>query len=210
LKNLDKSESNVQRAIALDRKTPNAFSLLANIDYARGSIEKAKANLRTAIELNPYNVTNYMVLENWFKKEGNWEEAKRLCEKAHQLDSASPEIATELAFLYLEHGGDVNLALSLAQGAKEKLPNSLPVADTLGWAYYKMGLAGSAIVQLKECVQKSPDNSIYQYHLGMAYMAAGHSQSAGQALHQALKYNPSFAYAANARAALDRISKTPL
>ena len=210
LKDLERSEAGVRRAIALDRRTPNAYSLLANIDYSKGSVEKAKTDLRTAIELNPRNVPNYMVLENWYKREGNWEEAKRLCEKAHQIDPASPEIATELAFLYLEHGGDVNLALSLAQGAKQKLPNSLPVADTLGWAYYKMGSAASAIVQLKECVQKSPDNSIYQYHLGMAYMAAGHSQSAGQALHQALKHSPNFAYAANARAVLDKISKMPL
>jgi hypothetical protein len=36
------------------------------------------------------------------------------------------------AFLYLEHGGDVNAELSLAQSAKRKMPDSLVTADALG------------------------------------------------------------------------------
>ena len=36
------------RAIALEPKTPDAYTLLGNIDFAKGSLEKAKADLRTA------------------------------------------------------------------------------------------------------------------------------------------------------------------
>jgi cellulose synthase operon protein C len=49
-------------------------------------------------------------------------------------------VANQLAYIYLEHGGDVNVALGLAQQAKQKMPDSPNVADTLGWAYYKSGL----------------------------------------------------------------------
>jgi hypothetical protein len=44
----------------------------------------------------------------------------------------------------------------------------------------------------------------------MAYLAAGKPQFAQQSLHQALRYGPAFAYAANARAALEQIAKLPL
>src|SRR6185295_4168073 len=123
-------------------------------------------------------------------------EAKRLCRQAHDIDPTAPLVAAELAFLYLEHGGDVNTAVSLAQVAKQQLPNSPVTADALGWAYYKMGSPASAITQLKESTEKAPENPIYQYHLGMAYAASRRADLAAQALRLALKTDPNFRYAA--------------
>ena len=56
-----------------------------------------------------------------------------------RLTPGSPLVAQRLASLYLDHGGDLNVALSLAQIAKQKLPGLPATVDTLGWAYYKMG-----------------------------------------------------------------------
>jgi Tfp pilus assembly protein PilF len=207
IKDLEKSEATVRQALLLDSKTPDANTLLASIDLAKGSMERAKADLRRAIEVNPRNVTIYMALATQFGKENNWEEAKKLLERAREVDPESPQVANELAFLYLEHGGDTNVSLSLAQMAKQKMPNSLHVADTLGWVYYKLGAHDSAIAQLKECVQKAPNNPLFQYHLGMAYLAAGRIGSAEEFLRRALKEDPNFPFAATARATLDKTSK---
>jgi len=114
-------------------------------------------------------------------------------------------VADELAFLYLEHGGNVNAAVSLAQVAKQKMPDSAITADALGWAYYKVGSVSSALVQLKESSEKVPGNPIYHYHLGMAYIAAHQFDLARQSLRAALRTDPKFPYAANARAALEQI-----
>ena len=182
LKDLEKSEASVRQALALDPKTPDAYTVLANIHLARGSVEEAKADLRAAIAAHPRSLLNYMTLVTQYEKEGNWEEARKLCEKAHEIDTTSPLVADELAFLYLEHGGDVNAAVSLAQIARQKMPDSPITADTLGWAYYKLGSLASALVQLKESSQKVPNNPIYHYHLGMAYMAARQFDLARQSL----------------------------
>jgi Flp pilus assembly protein TadD len=195
--------------LIFDPKSPDAYTLLASIDLARGLVENAKADLRMAIEINPRNITNYMALGTQLEKENNWGEAKKVFDKAHSVDPDSPLIANELAYLYLEHGGDVNVSLSLAQLAKQKMPDSLHAADTLGWAYYKLGAFAPAIAQLKECVGKEPNNAVFQYHLGMAYATAGNRDSAAQALHKSLKNNPNFVYADSARAALANISKRP-
>jgi tetratricopeptide (TPR) repeat protein len=141
-----------------------------------------------------------------YEKEGNWEEAKKLCEKAHEIDPAAPMVAAELAFLYIEHGGDINAAVSLAQTAKQKMPDSPITADALGWAYYKLGSASPAVTQLKEAVGKAPGNPVYQYHLGLAYIAARRFDLAGHSLQAALKDDPNFPYAASARAALEKLS----
>jgi tetratricopeptide (TPR) repeat protein len=74
--------------------------------------------LARGIAANPRGRLNYMVLE--YEKEGNWEEAKKICEKAHLINPVSPLIPAELAFLYLEHGGNVNAAVSVAQMVWQK------------------------------------------------------------------------------------------
>jgi tetratricopeptide (TPR) repeat protein len=183
--------------------------LLADIHAAQGSVENAKADLQAAIDRNPREVANYLALDTLYEKEGNWERAKKVCERAHEVDPDSPIVANNLAYLYLEHGGDVNVALSLAQMARQKMPNSPNTAGTLGWAYYKFGSPESAIVQLQECAQEDPNNPLYQYHLGMAYMAARHFDLAEQSLQKALRDDPNFPEAASARAALAKISKAP-
>jgi tetratricopeptide (TPR) repeat protein len=182
-------------------------TLLANIALARRDGEQAKVELRAAIAANPRNLVNYMALCMQYEKESNWEQAKKICEQAHEVDSAAPIVADELAFLYLEHGGDVNVALGLAQQAKQRLPNSPVTSDALGWAYYKLGSPESAIAQLKDSVQKVPNNPIFQYHLGMAYLASGHRDYAQKSLQAALRDNPNFPYADSARASLDQILK---
>jgi tetratricopeptide (TPR) repeat protein len=207
LNELVKAEASAKHAIVLGRPGPDGYTLLAYIHGAQGSVDKAKADFQAAIEGNPRNITNYLALEGLYESEGKWEQAKKLCEKAREVDPDSPLVANNLAYLYLEHGGDVNVALSLAELAKQKMPDSPGVADTLGWVYYKLGSPQSAIVQLKECVLKGPRNPLYQYHLGMAYMAAGNLDSAERSLQQALRNDPNFPYAASARTALAKISK---
>jgi len=65
------------------------------------------------------------------------------------------------------------------------------------------------VTQLSESVGKSANNPMYRFHLGMAYLAAGEFDSAKRSLLEALKEDPGFPYAANARAALDRIAARP-
>jgi tetratricopeptide (TPR) repeat protein len=207
LKDLDKSEASLKQAMALDPKTPQVYSLLGNIHLARGAVEQAKQDFRHAIEANPYNLSNYLALEAQYQREGNWEEAKKLCEKAHEIDPESAIAAGELAFLYLDHGGDVNLAFSLAQKVKQKMPRSPLAADTLGWAYYKLGSFDSAVAQLKESVKSAPNNAMFAFHLGMAYLSAHQSDAARRTLQKSLQDDPHSPFVADIKGTLGRINQ---
>jgi tetratricopeptide (TPR) repeat protein len=210
LRDLEKAEDSVTHAISLDAQTPAAYTLLASIDLTRGAVEKAKKHLRKAIEANPDSVTNYMALKDLYERERNWEEVKKLYEQARKVDPASPQLANDLAYYYLEHGGDVEEAVSLAQIAKQKMPASPVVADTLGWAYYKSGRHEAATLQLKESVRLAPDNPVYRYHLGMAYRAAGEFDLARGEFRKALDGKRDFPYAVRARVALNQLSEREL
>jgi tetratricopeptide (TPR) repeat protein len=205
LKHLDKAAMHAKRAIDLDSQTPQAWTLMANIDFANLQSEKAKADLRNAIAVNPSTGSNYIALGTQYEKERNWEEAKKLFARAHDLDRNSPWIAAELAFLYIEHGGDLNIALALAQQARQERPESPITGDALGWAYYKIGSANLAIKELEETVHKTPGNPVYQFHLGMAYADAHRWDKAAESLRTALREDSNFPYALDARTALDQI-----
>lgn len=201
-----KAEAQAKEVLRLDQKTPRIHLLLASIHLAANNLELVKSELRAAIDSDPREVSTYLLLAERYEKERNWNEAKQLYEKARQIDRDSPVLANQLAYLYLEHGGDVNVALGLAQQARQKLPDSPEVADTLGWAYYKHGLADQAIPHLRRCVDALPANSACQYHLGMAYAASKNSQAATKHLQLALK-DPNAPWADSAKQALGQLSK---
>jgi tetratricopeptide (TPR) repeat protein len=202
LRDLSNCENNVRQAIALDPRTPDAYGLLANVDIAKGQVEQAEKDLRTALDIAPNNIPDYIALGTCYENQGRWEEAKKLYAEAHQIAPDNPLVAVELAYLYLDHGGDPNVAASLAQAARKHIPNSPSVADALGWAYYKMGSAEISIRELEDCVRFSPNNPMYQYHLGMAYLAAHRFGPATRSLTAALDSNPKSPFAANIRTAL--------
>ena len=207
LKDVDAAEANAKQAMELDPKTPEIWTLMADIDFVRGRNENAKSDLRNAIAANPRILSNYTALGSEYEKENNWPEAKKLFEKAHDIDRSSPYVTAELAFIYLEHGGDVNVALSLAQTARQGMPNSPMTADALGWAYYKLGSPDLAVRELEQSVQLNPRNPIYQYHLGMAYASARRWDKAAQSLRSALRESANFPYANAAKAELDQIGQ---
>src|SRR5262245_58627756 len=93
---------------------------------------------------------------------------------------------------YAEYGGNIDVALALAQTAKEQLPDHLSVSDTLGWIYYKKSVYLKAVDQLKDSVKKQPENPVYQYQLGIAYVKNGDTTLARQALTQALQAGQDF------------------
>ena len=86
-----------------------------------------------------------------------------------------------------------------------RLPDNAAVADTVGYVYLKRQDPAKAIPQFERSIQKDPKNPVYQYHLGIALAAAGDPVKARRALEEALRLNPSFAGADDARKKLSSL-----
>ncbi len=95
----------------------------------------------------------------------------------------------------LEHGGNINVALSLAQTGRRGLPNSPSTADTLGWAYYHQGVYNAAIDMLQQAAKADPKNPNYHYHLGMAYQKSNDYTQAKKQLEDTLQISPNYTQA---------------
>ena len=92
---------------------------------------------------------------------GRTQKAEELYRKALQIEPHYAPAANNLAYLMVQNGEDLDSALSLAQIARQKMPDSASAADTLAWVYYHKGLYGLAGDLLREaCAEESRERNV--------------------------------------------------
>ena len=194
-----KAEAALQKAVDLNKKNVPAFLLLGNLEVSRGAPQKAIDIYKQAIAANPQDVRLYVSLGGVLEGQNNWKEAEDNYQKALQIQPDYAVAANNMAYLMLNHGGNPNVALTLAQTARKGLPDVSNSADTLGWAYYNQGVYSAAIDALQQAIKEDPKNPSFHYHLGMAYVQQKNFSLAKKEFESALEINPNFAQAGDAK-----------
>ncbi|MFZ0861221.1 MAG: tetratricopeptide repeat protein, partial [Candidatus Sulfotelmatobacter sp.] len=203
-KDLNGATAALTKAAQLDKNNTDARIKLGQVQAAEGHIYDAIATLRQAIKDNPQEATYYVFLGQLLQSRRDWNGATEAYQKALAIKPENPLASNDLASVMLQSGGNLDVALSLAQTARRGMPDSPSVADTLGWIYYQKGAYRSAVDSLREALKlgqdsNSPDNPTFHYHLGMAYAKSGRTTLARQQLLQVLKLNPKSSDAEDAK-----------
>jgi tetratricopeptide (TPR) repeat protein len=186
------AETALHKAIDLDKNNTDAILKLGQVLNAQGSPEQALALYQQGVKDHPREAPLYLLLGEMYEARRDWSNAKATYQKILELQPDNPVASNNFAYVMLQEGGNVDLALAMAQTARRGMPDSPNTADTLGWAYYKKGAYASAIGLLQEAVDKSPNDPSFQYHLGLAYQQAGRTASAKEHLQKVLKIDPNF------------------
>jgi cellulose synthase operon protein C len=200
------AQNELEKAVALDKTNLNAFLLLAQVLEMTGQSNAAASTYEDSIRENPQQVGPYISLGVFEERRGNWQKAEELYRKALVIQPDQPAAANNLSYLLLEHGGDINYALSLAQTARSAMPDSPNSGDTLAWAYYKIGAYDSATPLLQEAIIKSPQNPTYYYHLGLVYWKSGKVALAKTNFERSLRLDPKSSRAGEIHQVLAQLS----
>jgi putative PEP-CTERM system TPR-repeat lipoprotein len=196
---MDKAERAFRQAIDLEPANPEPYGELARIYLSQQRLDQSLAEYDEVVKRNPKPVAAHTMAAMILEMQNKPAAAQKRYERALELDPHSTVAANNLAWMLVTRGGNLDVALQLAQGAKREAPDQPVVNDTLGWIYVQKGLASFAIPPLEISVDKDPKNPSYRYHLGLAYAKVGESKRAQQALSEALKLQPDFEGAADAR-----------
>jgi tetratricopeptide (TPR) repeat protein len=200
--NSTEAEKAFEKATEIDKNNVQAFMMLATVQASRGSVDQAIGEYQRALQANPRDSRLDVALGELFETKGQWQQAQDLYQSALQIQPDYAVAANNLAYLMLEHGGNVNVAFTLAQTARRGLPDLPNSADTLGWAYYHQGVYNAAIDLFQEAIKADAKNPTYHYHLGMSYEKANNPVMAKKELEYTLQVSPNFSQATEIRRVL--------
>jgi Flp pilus assembly protein TadD len=181
-----------------------AIMLYSQTAMLRGQTASAIAVWQQWFNAHPSDSSAIALLGTLEEASGNKGQAEADYRKALGIQPHQPLAANNLAYLMLENGENTDVALSLAQIARQSMPNSPNTADTLAWAYYYKGTYGFARDLLEDAVKTQPgeDDATMQYHLGMVYSKLKDKSDAQIHLKKAISLQPNSPVAKDAQAAL--------
>jgi tetratricopeptide (TPR) repeat protein len=187
------------------RLQSDVWSRIAQSYRYKGDVQHAVEALEKAHQGLPDNSNILTNLAMLYEEIGKNDIARKNYELAIKLDANNAYALNNLAYLISESNGDLNLALTYAQTAKQKLPNFSEISDTLGWIYLKKNLTDSAIDQFKNLVIQAPQNAVYHYHYAMALNQKGDRDNARKECQAALANRPTKAQENDIRQLMSKI-----
>ena len=205
-KDLGAAGSAAKKALQLDPNDNQAVMLFAQIAVQTGQTADAIKVWEKWSSAHPDDANSYALLGSLEESLGDLTKAKAYYMKALQIEPRQSMAANNLAFLMLENNGNVDVALTYAQTARQGLPDSPDTADTLAWAYFHKGTYEFARDLLEEAVKAEPNNAQMQYHLGMVYRKLANKNDAQNHLKRAVALEPNSPTGKSAQAALNGAS----
>jgi len=195
------AEQTLRAVVTADPSQLDAYDLLGRIAMANGHLDRALSEYQALADRSPAPAGALTLVGMIREARGDRDGAQQQYERVVSLDPNAGVAANNLAWIYAEDGR-LEEALKLATVAQAQLKRP-EAEDTLGWVYYRKGLVQHAIGAFERAANKSPNNPVYQYHLGLAQMKQGNDAQGRASLKRALALKSDFNGADDARKALD-------
>ncbi|MEQ1945655.1 MAG: tetratricopeptide repeat protein [Bryobacteraceae bacterium] len=187
----DESIQILQKLLAGDPKSGDLLLRLAEVQRRKGDVNTAMETFRRATQAAPNDPRPLLQLGLLMDGTGRREQAKPIYEQLLKIQPDHPIALNNLAYIKAEEGSDLDEALTMAQRARQKMPESTSIQDTLGWIYIKKNLSDDAVRVFRDLVKQDPTNPSFRYHYGMALLQKGDKPSARQELEAAIRNKPS-------------------
>jgi tetratricopeptide (TPR) repeat protein len=209
-KDLKAAEAALRKAVEIDKTNSDALVKLGKVQIAEGEADQALSTYKQSIKDNPRETSFYILAGELYESQNKWDDAKTMYQQALNIEPKHPLASNNMAYVILQQGGNVDVALAMAQTARRGMPDSPNAADTLGWAYFHKGVYNSAIDLFQEALRLNEkrggaEDATIHYHLGLAYQKANQPALARQQLERVLKINPNYADGAEVRKALSEL-----
>jgi len=204
-KDMGRAETAFKKALELDSALLGAYLNLGQVYYQTGKTDQAAAEYEAVLAKEPKTLQAHMMLGIIHDQKKEYDKAKARYEKILAFNPKFAPAANNLAWLLVDQGGNLDVALNHAQSAREQQPTDPSIADTMGWLYYKKNAYVLALGLLKEAVEKLPTNPLVQFHMGMTQYKNGDKAGAKNSLQTALKLDPHFPGSDEARTILGEL-----
>ncbi len=119
-----------------------------------------------------------------------WKDSEKDLLKALDLRPDQPYVLNYLGYTWIDQGEQLDRATDMIKKAVSLAPNDGFIADSLGWAYYRLGKFDKAAEELERAVELRPQDPVINDHLGDAYWKVGRKLEARFQWKRSLSLNP--------------------
>lgn len=163
---------------------------LGTLQRQLGQNQEALSSFEQASKANPKDVNAMLNRGMLLETLNRSNEAADLYNRVLGIDPDNPLALNNIAFMNAEQHTNLDQAMTFAERAKKRVPNSPDISDTLGYVYLQKNLNSEALRILKQIVQENPTNPTYRFHLAMALLKQGDRAAAKEEAQKALQNAP--------------------
>jgi Tfp pilus assembly protein PilF len=184
------ARDSAQKAMQLRPADLDAADIYTRAEIALNEVGPAIATWQTWLGSHPNDAHAWQMLGSLQEAKGDQPTAMDDYQKAIHIDPNNAIASNNLAYLMVENGQNMDVALTLAQAARRAMPDSPHTADTLAWVYYFKGNFYAARDLLEAALKTNPDNASMHLHLGMTYSKLNDKANAQLHLKKAAALEP--------------------
>ncbi len=207
-KDTRQAQTTLQKLLQLAPQNQQALLMLTELEIASGKQQDALARL-TNLVARTNSVPALLQIGVIQESLKNYDAARKAYQRALSLQPDSGIALNNLACLDADHLNDLSTAYTLAQRARQVLPDDPHSADTLGWILYKRASFVRALPLLQQAATAMNSDPVVAYHLGMAAYMTGDEQLARLNLQKALAAKADFHGKTEAQQSLDCLAIAP-
>ncbi len=182
LERYDDAIAFLQTALKREPNDIDLLSALGSVQRARKLFPEAAETYSRAIaqvkdpdashwELFYSRGTAYERAKEWPKAEADLKKALEL--GGDSIGSNRAHVLNYLGYSWVDRHENLDEALSMLKRAVELRPRDGYIADSLAWAYYRLGRYEEAVTELERAIELKPSESVVNDHLGDAYWRVG-------------------------------------
>lgn len=156
----------------------------------KGDLDESLRSLQRAEALVPGNASVMTNVGMLYEAQHDTVRARQAYEHALELLPDNPLALNNLALLIANDPASLDKALGYALHAQRLMPESVQIADTVGWIYLKQNKPAQAASLFQKSVSADSANPEFHYHYAMALHLEGKAEDAARECKAALAHSP--------------------
>jgi len=198
LDDLGRTDDAIATLAALaDERPTRPDALIAMGDLLRGKERFAEAVVaydKAMARIGTVEQRHWAVLYSRgiaLERSKQWPRAEADFLKALELNPDQPYVLNYLGYSWVEHGINLDKALTMIETAVKLRPEDGYIVDSMGWVLFRLGRYAEAVPHLERAVELRPADPTINDHLGDAYWRVGRENEARFQWDRALVLKPS-------------------
>jgi tetratricopeptide (TPR) repeat protein len=206
---LDEAIETLRAALEIKPDGISLWQSLGDVLRQNGDLAEARAAYSESIDLLPAPDIRpawrlYYARAIVEHRADDWPAAEADFRQALALNPDQPDVLNYLGYSLVDQGLNLDEALGMIETAVRAKPDSGAIADSLGWAYYRLGRYEDAEAAMEIAVKLLPVDTILSDHYGDVLWMVDRKREARFQWRRALSYDPEEADAARIRDKLTR------